>query len=69
MTPELQSKITMWRSRAATGDLSLDEMREALAYLRGERKSAASATSVAKRTKAIKAIPSADDLLSELGDI
>ncbi len=69
MTPELQAKISLWRSRAATGDLTVEEVREALTYLRADRKSAAASTDKAKRAKAIKAIPSADDLLNELGDI
>lgn len=69
MTPDLQAKVSLWRARGASGDLTLEEAREALAYLRGERKFAAAATDKAKRSKAIKTIPSADDLLNELGDM
>jgi hypothetical protein len=67
MTPEITAKISLWRQKAIAGSLSLEETKEAVAYLRGERKAAAQATTAAKRTKAVKNIPTADDLLSELG--
>ena len=65
---ELQAKITSWRLRAAAGELTLDEMKEAVKALRAGRVSAASASaaSASKRSKSIAAIPSAEDLLAEL---
>ena len=65
---ELQSKIADWRLRAAEGSLSLDEMKEAVKYLRAGRFAAsqASAASSSKRKKAIAEIPSAGDMLDEL---
>lgn len=65
---ELQSKIALWRQRAATGELTLDEMKEAIIHLRAGRVAAAAASSAtaAKRKKAFATIPSQDDLLNEL---
>lgn len=62
--PELQAKISNWRLRAAEGTLTIDEMREAIKFLRAGRVQAAAAS--AKRKTAIAAIPSADDMLSDL---
>ncbi|HWV45753.1 MAG TPA: hypothetical protein VN039_07015 [Nitrospira sp.] len=69
MSPDLTSKITLWRAKAVEGTLTLEEMKEAIQLLRGERVSAAQASDKARRTKAIKAIPTADDLLKELGEL
>jgi len=67
---ELQSKIASWRLRAAEGTLTLDEMREAVTYLRAGRVSAASAAQAAKRSASKRsAPPPADDMLGELGDL
>ena len=63
---ELQAKITSWRLRAAEGILTLDEMKEAILYLRAGCVQAASASAASKRKRAIVAIPSAGDMLSEL---
>lgn len=67
MTPELQSKMILWRSKAVDGTLSQEELKEAMAALRGVRRSAAASTTAAKAKKAKAAIPSADDLLKEMG--
>jgi len=65
---ELQQKIAIWRQKSAEGTLTLDEMREAVVLLREGRRSAATAASTgARRAKAKAAIPSADDMLDELG--
>jgi len=67
---ELQSKISSWRLRAATNELTIDEMREAVIHLRAGRLSAANAAAATKRSSAAGAkksvAPSQDDLLSEL---
>ena len=68
MTPEAQAKIAIFRHKAAEGSLTPDEMREAVLLMRENRVAAATTASVARK-KAIKAVPSADDLLSELGDL
>lgn len=65
---ELQSKIADWRLRAAEGKLTLDEMKEAIKYLRAGRFAAAqaAANSSTKRKKAAAEIPSAEDMLADL---
>jgi len=67
---ELQSKIAGWRLRAAEGTLTLEEMKEAVIYLRAGRLSAAGAAAATKRSTAAGAkktvIGNSDDLLSEL---
>ena len=41
ISPELQSRVQVWRQKANAGTLSIDEMREAIAALRGGRLAAA----------------------------
>jgi hypothetical protein len=69
MTPELQSKVLIWRKKAEEGTLTIDEMREAVQALREGRVSASAASDKSRAKKAAKVIPNADDLLSEIGDI
>lgn len=66
VSPELQVKISQWRLKAADGTLTLEEMKEAIVHLRAGRVSAAYTATATKRSKAIKAIPKAEDLLAEL---
>jgi hypothetical protein len=63
---ELAAKIAMWRQKAATNELTLKEMKEGIIFLRAGRLEAAKSSASAKRSKAIKEIPHADDLLNEL---
>ena len=67
---ELQSKIATWRLRAAEGTLTLDEMKEAIVFLRAGRLNAANAAATAKRSSAAGAkrtvIANSDDLLDEI---
>lgn len=64
--PELQSKVALWRQRAAEGTMSADDYREAILALR-EGRIAASAASKPKKAKAAKsAAPTGDDLLDQL---
>ena len=67
LSPDTQAKIAEWRSKAAAGTLTLDEMREAIRVLRGERMTASTTATAAKKSAAKKIIPSGDDLLNELG--
>lgn len=69
MSPEMQSKIAVWRAKAEAGMLTEEEMVEGIKALRQERFGAASASDASKRKKAAAVIPDADDLLKELGDI
>ena len=66
MTPELQSKIAVWRAKAADGTLSIEEMREAIVVLRAGRVSAAQASTASRQAKARTSIPNAMDLLASL---
>jgi hypothetical protein len=63
---EMQAKIAAWREKEATTGLDLEDMKQIVAMLRGERKSAATSSDQAKRARAKKEIKSADDLLNEL---
>lgn len=64
---ELQSKMIVWRQQCIDGSITQADLTEAMRALRGERAAAAQATT-AKRAKQAKAVvPSADDLLAEIG--
>ena len=67
--PELNAKISVWRQAAIDGTLSQDDLREAIEALRGDRRSAAVASDKSRRAKEVREIPSADDLLAELGEL
>lgn len=66
--PEVQSRIAIWRQKAADGTLTTEEMRGVIEMLRGPRASAA-VTSATSRTRARKEVKSAEDLLGELGNL
>ena len=66
---ELQAKISSWRLRAAENSLTIEEMREAVKYLRAGRVAAANASAATKRKKAIAEIPYASDMLNELENL
>jgi len=68
MTPEINQKVAEWRQKQADGTLTPEEMKEAIQLLRGGRMSAAIASATSKSKKAPMVVPSADDLLSELGE-
>jgi len=59
---EMQQKVADWRSRAREGTLTIDEMKEAITFLRAERQAMPPAKSRAAKPKV-----NADDLLGELG--
>jgi hypothetical protein len=64
-SPELQSKIAIWRAKSADGTITTEELREAIRELRAGRISAGEAAR-STRKRAIAEIPSADDMLKEL---
>ena len=68
-TLDTMTKIAIWRQKAVDGTLTIDEMREAIQIMRGYRRGAAIASDKARKAKAGTAIPTADDLLAELGDL
>ena len=67
MTPETNSKIAVWRQKALEGTLTVDELKSAVEVLRGDRRGASVASEASRRGKAKAVVPSADDLLAELG--
>jgi len=70
ISPELQSKIANWRRRSLTGEITLDEMKEAVLLIRGQRSSAAAAAATASAGKRKKApAKNVDDMLNELGSL
>ena len=71
MSPEVIAKLAILRQKAAEGTLSVDEMKEAVILMRGDRKATASApaSSGTRRAKAKAEIKSADEMLDELGKI
>lgn len=65
---ELQQRLSILRQKAVDNTLTQDEMKEGIELMRGERKSAQIAAASSTRRAKVKAeIPSADDLLGELG--
>lgn len=68
MTPELQSRVLVWRQKAIDGTLTLEDQIEAVRVLREGRLSASIASANAKKTASKKPAPilNADDLLEDL---
>ena len=69
MTPDLNSRIAIWRQKAIQGTLTEEETKEAIIALRAGRVSAHMASDNSRRKKAIAEVPNADDLLGELGEM
>jgi len=67
MTPETIAKIAAWRQAAIEGTLTIEQMKEAVAVLRQDRVGASIASDKSRSKKAKSVVPSADDLLAELG--
>lgn len=67
-TPETLSRIAILQQKAKDNTLTMDDMREGVRLMRGDRKSAASASEagVKRRAMAKAVIPSADEMLDEL---
>lgn len=63
---EIQTKIVVWRAKAAEGTLSDDEMRQAIVIMREGRISASIASETSRAKKVKNVVPNADDLMSEL---
>lgn len=70
MSEVIQSQIQIWRQKCRDNTITLDEMKEAIAAIRGERTLASAVSAKSKTTKATakaKAEPiDSDDLLSQL---
>jgi hypothetical protein len=68
LTPELASKLAIWRAKAAEGTITLPEMKEAIIALRMGRKSAMEAAATTK-TRTSKKVPTASAVDDALGDL
>lgn len=60
------SRIAQLRAKSLSGELTREEMKEAINLMRGDRKNAARASESSKRKVAKAAIPDADTMLNEL---
>ena len=66
LSPELRSKVELWRQKTKDGTITLAEMKEGILLLRGDRKVALEASAGAKGgSKAKRPARSADDMLAE----
>ena len=66
MQEDLNRKIAYWRQRSAEGQLTVEEMKEAIIALRGGRVSAAIASGNSRAKKSPVIVQDSDDLLNEL---
>jgi hypothetical protein len=62
-SPEIIAKVANWRQKARDGTISLEEMKEAIQFLRADRE----AMPAAAKKGTAKAPVNANDLLKELG--
>lgn len=69
LSPEMQSKVQLWRQKAREGTLTVEERREAIQLLRQDRVGAAQISAASRAKKAPKAPVNADDLLNELDNL
>lgn len=71
MSPEVTAKIVVLRQKMMDGTATIDELKQAVELMRGDRKAIASAptSTGARRAKAKAEIKSADEMLDELGKI
>lgn len=60
---DIQEKLVEWRSKAAAGTLSIEEMKQAIQYLRSARLGASTA---AEKKATSKKVINSGDLLAEL---
>jgi len=68
-TPETLAKLAIWRQKAVEGTLTLEEQKEAIALMRADRRSASAVSDSSRRAKAKALVPSADEMLNELGEL
>ena len=67
ISPETQAEIALLRQKAVEGTLTREEMKRAIILIRGDRRNAAAASDGARRARAKREVPSADDMLRGLG--
>ena len=66
-SPEVQSRLAIFRQKAVEGSLTQEDMIEAVKIMRGDRYAAlrSAASSTSRRAKAKAEIKHADEMLSE----
>ncbi len=69
MNLETIAQINELRRKGIAGTLTQEDMKQGIALLRSDRRSASVASEKSIKTKAVAEIPNADDLLSELGGL
>lgn len=69
ISAETQARIAELRQLDQAGKLTIEEMKEVVILLRGDRFAAQTASDSSKRKQAKAEIPSADDMLDELTKI
>lgn len=69
MSPEVAGRLAVLKQKALEGTLTLEEMKEGVRLMRGDR-AVAQVVSTTSRTKRARAeIKTADEMLDELGKI
>lgn len=66
---EVQNQINIWRTKSAAGEITIDELRQAIKIMRGDRMATAEANAKAAKSpggKAKKPAKSADEMFKEL---
>jgi hypothetical protein len=67
LDPEIQSKLALWKAKAADGTITVDDMKAAIFCLRANRKAAQLANeSSGRKASTKKPTRSADEMLDEL---
>ena len=66
LTPEAQARIAEYRAKATAGTITLEEMKAAVIFMRGTRKSALSEPSEPGSKRSKRPTRSADEMLNEL---
>jgi len=57
ISPELQSKLAVWRQKASEGTLTMEDMKEGIEFLRADRRAAATQSKSSRTAKAKREIP------------
>lgn len=68
-SPEMQQRLAILRQKQRDGTIDIEEMKEAILMLKGDRRNAATVSEQSKRVKAKKEVKSADELLAQLGNL
>lgn len=74
LDPETMTKVAMWRAKSESGQMTIDEYKQAILDLRGARMNALASQSKSKAgkggsRKASTPVRSADDMLNELDGV